>query len=376
MTTSLAKAPDETVQTATLLLRQGRDREAIAFLKTRRQLSLRAMDCLCEAYSQIRDWKSAQAVNDVIMKSGFGRPRHFKLEAVLLSNAGQYTQALEKIKHYLDVHGPDHEALGVARQCCHFLGRHDEAVRYGQTALILKAREADGDVRRLHPNAAGRDVISFSLWGNDRIYLLGVAINIRLAAEFFPDWTVIVYAASSIDPGMQRLYQALGAEVVLADVVHPEVPPYFWRFLVADAPDVRHFLCRDADGRLSQEENMLVGQWLASGKPFHVVRDHVQHDDLMLAGLWGGTAAPDFDMAGLITRYFNGHVSNRYGSDQAFLGRCVWPLVKPAAYIHDRHYQTPGMPSHEHGLDIKFGWGCQDEQQVIREAAALGLLLN
>lgn len=64
----------------------------------------------------------------------------------------------------------------------------------------------------------------------------------------------------------------------------------FWCFLVSDDPTVSHFLCRDAFSRLNSREKAAVDAWIASGLPFHAMRDHIMHTDPMLAGMWGGLA--------------------------------------------------------------------------------------
>ena len=84
----------------------------------------------------------------------------------------------------------------------------------------------------------------------------------------------------------------------------PAVPGYFRRFLPLSDPGVARFLVRDCDSRVSTAEAKLVADWIASGYPFHVVRDHVLHNDLILAGLWGGRADCDIDVLDLLRRYF------------------------------------------------------------------------
>ena len=100
-----------------------------------------------------------------------------------------------------------------------------------------------------------------------------------------------------------------------------------------------YFVCRDADSRLNVQEFVAVDAWTRSGLRFHLMRDHVYHMELMLAGMWGGVAgvlpnvrewllaAPD---------YFD----NRF-ADQAFLMDMVWPLIKQDLCTHDSVYGFP-----------------------------------
>jgi hypothetical protein len=69
-------------------------------------------------------------------------------------------------------------------------------------------------------------------------------------------------------------------------------------------PAVGRFLVRDCDARLSLAEANLVRQWIESGFPFHVVRDHVLHNELMIGCLWGGRTDCGIDIVALMRRYF------------------------------------------------------------------------
>ena len=66
------------------------------------------------------------------------------------------------------------------------------------------------------------------------------------------------------------------------------------------------FLVRDCDARLSAPEADLVRQWINSGYPFHVVRDHALHNELMIGCLWGGRTDCGIDIVALMRRYFAG----------------------------------------------------------------------
>jgi tetratricopeptide (TPR) repeat protein len=300
-----------------------------------------------------------------------------RLEFKILSNWGKYKEALSSVKAFMADHGDDVEALNIAKICSHFLGDHEEALKFGQKVLFQKDKLASAlrlNPFVIRPNKKGKQIIAFSVWGENKAYLYGAAINVELATRYFPNWVVRIYGASSIPSNVLDLYRRLGAEVVLADQEYPDVPAYFWRFLVADDSDTQHFLCRDADCRLSAEEFQLVGSWLESRKRFHVIRDHVLHDELILAGMWGGVGSGDWKMRGLISEYFNGKPTNKYGHDQIFLRKMVWSHIKQQVFVHDRYYWTPGVKSHKHAYERNFGEGHTNEKSVCREAVDLGLI--
>ena len=137
---------------------------------------------------------------------------------------------------------------------------------------------------------------------------------------------------------------------------------------------VGRFLVRDCDARVSEAEAALVQQWINSGYPFHVMRDHVLHNELMIGCLWGGRTDCGIDIIDLMRRYFTSGPNAKYGHDQRMLGRTLWPLIRNRCLVHDKYYHLNG--AHEMKLpDPKshFGAGHQNIAAVLEEAERLGL---
>jgi hypothetical protein len=148
----------------------------------------------------------------------------------------------------------------------------------------------------------------------------------------------------------------------------------FQRFLVMNDPAVGRFLVRDCDARLSAPEADLVRQWTKSGYPFHVMRDHVLHSELMIGCLWAGRTDCGIDIVELMQRYFAGQPTARYGHDQFMLGRMLWPLIRGRVLVHDKYYRLPGV----HTVPLAdpkshFGAGHQNNGRVLAEAEQLGI---
>ena len=90
---------------------------------------------------------------------------------------------------------------------------------------------------------------------------------------------------------------------------------------------------RDADSVVNERELGAVNEWLASDKQWHMMHDHKNHRQAMMAGMWG------FKKAGMIG--FNkktirehieewvslGNTSEGYGQDQNFLKQIIYPLA-------------------------------------------------
>ena len=167
-------------------------------------------------------------------------------------------------------------------------------------------------------------------------------INLLLSRTIYPGWTCRFYFDDSVPLGTIDFLAKNGAELIDAKGF-PAVPGYFRRFLPLSDSGVARFLVRDCDLRVSTAEAELVADWIASGYPFHVVRDHVLHNDLILAGLWGGCADCDIDVLDLLGRYFRFGPTNKYGHDQRMLATMVWPLIRPHCLVHDKYYSLPGV---------------------------------
>jgi hypothetical protein len=106
-----------------------------------------------------------------------------------------------------------------------------------------------------------------------------------------------------------------------------------WRFTAASDPTVGRFLSRDLDSRLSFREKAAVDEWVASGKAFHVMRDHPEHATFaMSGGMWGATGEAIPHIKALLQSSVQ---SGAYLGDMDFLTQHVWPLTMENVVQHD-----------------------------------------
>ena len=147
------------------------------------------------------------------------------------------------------------------------------------------------------------NVISFSLWGTAPFYSYGAMINLVLAGKFIRAGHAAIYVDASVPKPCVAFLRDNGADVRNIEDEYPGVG-LFQRFLVMNDPQVGRFLVRDCDARLSAAEADLVRHWIDSGHPFHVVRDHVLHNELMIGCLWAGRTDCGIDIVALMKRYF------------------------------------------------------------------------
>lgn len=250
---------------------------------------------------------------------------------------------------------PDHpETTEHLAEALFHAGRREEARAVATAILRRKDREARGEGRSpplppRSPRVGSRRVVALSLWGGLPIHLVGALENVRALPDYLPGWECRIYHDDSVPIGVIADLRRLGAETVMMEPGGGPRRGSLWRFLVADDPEVDLFVCRDADSRPNARETAAVREWLDSGRTFHVMRDHILHTELMMAGMWGGRAGflPPLDA---MTRTLVREEDGRF-RDQRFLARHVWPLIADHALIHDSAHPGVGTEFPDTAID-------------------------
>ena len=245
------------------------------------------------------------------------------------------------------------------------LGDLENARAYGERSLLLKERQAgpprisaplpDCVPPPLRSTGAKRNVIAFSLFGAQERYVRGALKNATIAPYLYPDWRCRFYCDDTVPADARAILAQLGADVKMMPRTRRPADALFWRFLVADDPEVQRFLVRDCDSVINIREEAAVRQWLASRCCFHVMRDSPSHTDLILAGMWGGVAGILPPLARLLEGFSYNLITESRKADQVFLGRVVWPLVKGSCLIHDSLYRVFGAQDFPAGYELPPG---------------------
>jgi tetratricopeptide (TPR) repeat protein len=360
------------------LLRAGKIDEAIATssaLTIIRPNDLLAKELLFDGFFQKHEWLPALALAEELMRLQPGVARLEKSLIATLSNMKRYKEAIAQAHQYIVRHGEDLNMLDALKVAYFYTRQIDEAVRYGQRGIELRDEEACANPQPAlnQPKRApsGENIISFSLWGKSPAYAYGAMINLVLSRTVYPGWTCRFYVAEDVPRRCVDYLRDNGAQLRNIEDEYPGVGSV-QRFLVMNDGKVGRFLVRDCDARLSREEADLVKEWIDSKRPFHVIRDHVLHNDLMLAGLWGGCTDCGIDVVDLLRRYFTPGPNAKYGEDQRMLGRMLWPLIRGSCLVHDKHYHLPGVLEKKIA-DGKshFGAGHRNNAAVLKELEAL-----
>ncbi|MFH0919397.1 MAG: hypothetical protein V1913_03475 [Fibrobacterota bacterium] len=217
------------------------------------------------------------------------------------------------------------------------------------------------------------NVICFSLWGKDPKYLRGAVANARLQKVHYPGWVSRFYVDDTVPEEVIGELKALDSEIIMK----PRGEGYqglYWRFEAGFDPGVGWFIVRDCDSRLNGREAAAVREWMKSGKPFHVMRDHPYHAVPILGGMWGAVSGflPEFrELYEQWIRNLRPTLHQRgsyFFSDQDFLTEMIWPRIRKK---HLAHSSANRLTGRERPFSVALPDGCFVGQQFDENNRAI-----
>lgn len=140
-----------------------------------------------------------------------------------------------------------------------------------------------------------KKVLTFSLWGKDKKYLIGAIKNAKLAQKFYPNFECWFYIHKPTVPLdiIQQLMEIKNTKIIFKNTDLLNSKPMCWRFEAIDNDDVEVMLPRDTDTRIFLREKLAVDEWLNSGKLLHIMRDHEKyHNHKIFGGMFGTKKIP------------------------------------------------------------------------------------
>ena len=111
----------------------------------------------------------------------------------------------------------------------------------------------------------------------------------------------------------------------------------FGVFLAAVDPENDITLVRDTDSRFTKCELLMVNEWLASGKKFHVMHWDL-YDPPIMAGLWGVRGGIP-DLRESLESTLRSAANIIKNSDQIFLRKNLYPQMKGKVFVHEQDSQ-------------------------------------
>lgn len=165
-----------------------------------------------------------------------------------------------------------------------------------------------------------KKLITFCVFGTEKLFQKGCFENLRLAKEIYPDWICRVYLFKETLGLKDEILSYGNSEVVEVNEMGSFVSTMY-RFLPLAESDVSYFISRDTDSRLSMREKEAVDEWIKDGTDFHIMKDHPYHytpEFPILAGMWGARGGIIPNVKELMAKIVNEH-PNTKGIDQRFL---------------------------------------------------------
>lgn len=228
-----------------------------------------------------------------------------------------------------------------------------------------------------------KKVISFCLWGHEKRYTVGLIQNIKLASIYYPDWLCYIYIHyKSLTPELKASLKSFSniKLIIKTDDVIRSKRFMLWRIEPIMDKNVDVFISRDIDTRIFPREVLAVRQWLSSDKVIHIMRDHPQHYNKILGGMFGVKTESfrKYDWNKYIESYFQLHGENE--NDQHFLEKYIYnmtsinqKMIHDEIKIYENQNCLPYPIPYEHNFNFT---GCYIYEDESPDPITQGVLQN
>jgi hypothetical protein len=184
------------------------------------------------------------------------------------------------------------------------------------------------------------NVLSMSIYGENQKYWTGLLENIALQPYIYPDWQIFIFSDTDNAIKLLRIKSALPTVFIFSRIQNRH-QGLFSRYEPAFDEKINRMIVRDADSRINEREQAAVKEWIISGKPFHCMRDHVDHTVPIMGGMWGCVPGVVPNFKELIDAW----TDHEMDGDQKFLTQKIWPQVRDKTIAHDR-FPEIGLQRH------------------------------
>ena len=144
-----------------------------------------------------------------------------------------------------------------------------------------------------------KKIISYSLWGDSRLYNQGMIENVKLLPDIYPDWEIWIYISedcpaipilSKMNCKLIKMPSYKGIDRTKSDWQwFFEHNGMFWRYLAIEELEQNDYIIiRDADSRLSKREANVVNHWLTTSYiACRIVENKTHLNSFMMTGMSG-----------------------------------------------------------------------------------------
>jgi len=179
-------------------------------------------------------------------------------------------------------------------------------------------------------------LFSFTLYGNNPLYTNGAIQNsIQIPKIFGSSYKVRFYVINVEKSIIDKLRSNQAEVIEMKDNEFNVMKDYkFFRFLAVKKDNIVFF--RDCDSIVSYREKIMINEFLESNKKLHIIRDHPNHKEHIMAGLFGiNKCLIPTELVLELINSSNLKDINQYNVDQLFLAKFIYPLFKKDMLIHD-----------------------------------------
>jgi hypothetical protein len=153
---------------------------------------------------------------------------------------------------------------------------------------------------------------------------------IKIPEIFGKEWIIRFYV-KNVDINVVKKLKELGCHVVDMNNSHIKDGKFF-RFLAIKENNI--VMIRDSDSVVSYREKMMMIDFFNSNKTLHLIRDHPNHKEHLMACSFGFNKSGISNIEEIINNS-NLKDIDRYNVDQFFLAKFIYPKYKNNMLIHD-----------------------------------------
>jgi|19_taG_2_1085344.scaffolds.fasta_scaffold01799_7 hypothetical protein len=197
-----------------------------------------------------------------------------------------------------------------------------------------------------------RNLISFSLWGNNPLYIKGALENITLASTFYPGWLCRYYVNENVKI-INELKQR-GCEVI---ITHDKLD---WRQAAASDENADYIIFRDVDSRLGHLEAKLVTEWMTTGEIAQIIYPNrfrvlssMRKKPYLLGGLWGVKGGKLPKVAEQLKTWHSTHNHFVKNHDYKFADEFIMPIIGEDLRIDKSNDKLMGAKIYPKGVKKK-----------------------